>query len=64
MNPTKTLHQREKELADLLPTPEGRARIEKLASDYADAGGHSMVQGTSLITFILICERERGLILT
>jgi hypothetical protein len=58
---TKTIQKGGKELADLLPTPQGRSQIEELVSRHVDAGGHTMAPGTSLITLILICERERGL---
>ena len=57
-----TLREREKELQELLPTPEGLIRIQDLAARYGKESGHMMIQGTSLITFILVYERDRGLI--
>jgi hypothetical protein len=58
----KNLHEREKELQTLLATPAGKAELEALASRYAASGRRIRPGGTSLITFILVCERERGLI--
>jgi hypothetical protein len=60
--PPKTLHQREKELQTLLGTAEGRAELQELASRYDSAGGRVRPEGTSVITYILVHERERGLI--
>jgi hypothetical protein len=59
---TKTLLEREKELQTLLANPAGKAELEALASRYAASGRRIRPGGTSVITFILICERERGLI--
>jgi hypothetical protein len=60
--PTKTLEQRQKELQALLRTLEGREQLEALATRYYAANGRIRVEGTSLITYILVHERERGLI--
>jgi hypothetical protein len=58
---TKTLQQREKELQSLLSTPEGRAQLEALASRYY--GGYRVRPAkSSVVTYILVHERERGLI--
>ena len=62
MVPKKTLRQREQELQALLPTPEGKLQLEALAARYAREGGGSLVEGTSLITYILVRERDLGLI--
>jgi len=62
MSATKTLREREKELQTLLATPEGRADLEELASHYHDAGGRLRPEGGSLVTYVIIHERERGLI--
>jgi hypothetical protein len=59
---TKTVKQREKELQSLLATPEGQAELEALAGRYHTAGGRDRVPRTSIITYILVHERERGLI--
>jgi hypothetical protein len=60
--PTKTLEQRQKELQALLGTIEGREQLEALATRYYAANGRIRVEGTSLITYILVHEREQGLI--
>jgi hypothetical protein len=62
MNPQKTLGQREKELQALLATPAGRDALQELASRYSEAGGPLRPERTSVITYILVHERERGLI--
>jgi hypothetical protein len=59
---TKTLPVREKELQSLLATPEGRAELEALAARYYAAGGRARQARASLVTYILVHERERGLI--
>lgn len=58
----KTLLQREKELQSLLTTPAGQNELQELASRYYEAGGRLRPRGTSVITYILVYERERGLI--
>jgi hypothetical protein len=60
--PTKTLERRQKELRALLATAEGRAELQALAVRYHTAGGRVWVERTSLVTYILVHERERGLI--
>jgi hypothetical protein len=62
MRPTKPLQQREKELQALLSTPEGQAELEALASRYFAADGRCRPPGTSVVTYILVHERERGMI--
>jgi hypothetical protein len=62
MTPKKTLQQREKELQTLLATPAGRDELRELGSRYVAAGGRVRPEGKSVITYILVCERERGLI--
>ena len=64
MSPKKTLGQREGELRSLLATPAGRAELEGLASRYAAAAGRLLPGRGSLVTYILVHERERGLIHT
>ena len=57
----RTLRERELELRALMRTAEGEAELERLADRYALAGGG--VRGrTSLITYILVHERVRGVI--
>jgi hypothetical protein len=62
MTPKKTLPQREKELQSLLATPAGRQELQELESRYHAAGGRPRPAGTSVISHILVCEREQGLI--
>ncbi len=62
MTPTKSLPQREKELQSLLATPAGRDELEELASRYCAAGGSMRPEGASVVTYILVYERGRGLI--
>ena len=58
----KTLPQREKELQALLATREGRAELESLAARYGEANGRVRPVKTSLVTYIIVHEREKGLI--
>ena len=62
MTPKKTLQQREKELQSLIATPAGRDELQQLGSRYSEAGGRVRPERTSVITYILVYERERGLI--
>ena len=58
----KTLQQREKELQALLLTPAGQAQLRGLEARYAAARGRPRPARTSLITYLLVHERERGLL--
>jgi hypothetical protein len=58
----KTLPQREKELRCLLATPAGRQELQELESRYQAASDNSRPARTSVITYILVHERELGLI--
>jgi hypothetical protein len=62
MSEAKALDVRQRELQALLPTPAGREELEDLAARYAAASGRLRPTRTSLITYILVHERERGLI--
>ena len=62
MPPKKTIQQREKELQFLLADPAGRKELEILESRYYAAGNRMRPQRASIITYILVYERERGLI--
>ena len=62
MTPTKSVPQREKELQALLATAAGRLQLDELASRYAAAGGRMRPEGTSVVTYILVHERQHGLI--
>jgi hypothetical protein len=60
--PTTTLQEREKELRALLATPAGGIQLEELACRYSAAGGKLRPARTSVITYILVHEKEQGLI--
>ena len=62
MTPMKTLPHRERELQALLATRAGRAELQELESRYSAAGGTLRPGGASLITYLLVYEREHGLI--
>ena len=62
MTPKKNLPERQKELQALLATPAGRAELEDLESRYFAANGKLRPGRGSLITYILVYEREHGLI--
>jgi len=62
MGQKKTLREREKELQALLATREGRAELESLASLYRATSGKAWVEGTSIITYLIVHERQKGLI--
>ena len=62
MIPKKTLEERENELRSLLATPVGKEELQELASRYSAASGKLRPAGTSAITYILVHEREQGLI--
>jgi hypothetical protein len=57
-----TLRQRETELQCLLATPTGREKLRDLEDRYEVASGYRRPAGKSIITYILVHERERGLI--
>jgi hypothetical protein len=62
VTPKKTLQQREKELRSLLATPAGKDQLEELAFRYSAEGGGFRREKASVITYILVHERECGLI--
>ena len=62
MPPQKTLQQREKELRALLATPAGREELQQLESRYQATSGRLRPARTSVITYILVHEREQGLL--
>ncbi len=62
MTQKKSLSQREKELQTLMATAEGRIELQELGNRYSAASGRVRVERSSVITFILIHERLRGLI--
>lgn len=62
MTSKKTLQDREKELQSLIATPEGRQQLQDLATRYHAVSGKVRPAGTSAITYILVHERQQGLI--
>jgi hypothetical protein len=62
MTAKKTLQQRTKELQLRLADPAGRKELQELASRYDAASGKPKPLRTSVITYILVHERQRGLI--
>jgi hypothetical protein len=63
MAQTKTLREREKELQSLMKHPAGQKTLQELESRYQAAGGRVRPENRSVVTYILVQERERGLIL-
>jgi hypothetical protein len=62
MPATKTLPQREKELQSLLATAAGRQELQELEDRCRAEGGAPRPPRTSVVTYILVHERSRGLI--
>ena len=62
MSPKKTLAERQTELQALLATPAGKAELQNLESRYAEASGKPRPGKRSIITYILVYEREHGVI--
>ena len=62
MTAKKTRLEREKELQTLLGSLAGKAELEALADRYADSSRRNRPAQTSLVTYILVCERERNMI--
>ena len=62
MTAKKTLQEREKELRSLMATQTGRDEIQELATRYCRVSGKLKPAGTSVITYIVVYEREQGLI--
>ena len=58
----KTLRQREKELQSLLANQARRQELNALVSQYHAASGKLKPANSSAITYILVHERQRGLI--
>jgi hypothetical protein len=62
MPPKKTLREREKELQSLLATPAGQGELQDLGGRYCAASGRVRPERASVITYILVYEREHGMI--
>jgi hypothetical protein len=60
MTVKKTLQQRE--LQALLATPAGKNELQELAVRYSAASNRIKTERRSIITYILVHEREHGLI--
>jgi hypothetical protein len=61
MTAVKSLRERERELQAQLLTPAGPAELDKLADAYAAVGGGPRAR-RSVITYIIVYERGRGII--
>jgi hypothetical protein len=57
-----TVHEGEKALQSMLATPEGREKLLRLASRTFAASGKLIPPLGSLVPYILVHEREQGLI--
>ena len=64
MTAKKTLPERQKELQALLAPPEGRDELQRLEARYRGEGARVRPGKASVITYLLVHERERGLIVT
>ena len=62
MPPTKDLRQRERDLQALLATPAGRRELQELECRYQGESGKLRPPRASIITYILVHERAKGLI--
>ncbi len=62
MPKTKTLREREEELQKLMASDGGRGELRYLEGRCTDEGGRPRPAGTSIITYIIVHERGRGLI--
>jgi len=62
MRPTKTLQERETELRTMLATPEGQKELDDLKIRYQAASDRLKPGNTSVITYILVHERDKGMI--
>jgi hypothetical protein len=58
----KSLQQREKELQSIMATPAGKEELLALTARYSADDGRIRPENSSVITYILVHERERGLI--
>lgn len=57
---TKSLQEREQELRRLLASPTGVLELQQLEERYIAASGRRRPPRSSLITYLLVHERERG----
>ncbi len=57
-----TLQEREKQLQALLATAAGKEELQQLSSQYSEKTGRLRPAKASVITAILVFEREHGII--
>jgi hypothetical protein len=62
MTPKKSLRERESELRVLLATAAGQQELQDLVSRYRAVSGQVKPAAASSITYILVHDREKGLI--
>jgi hypothetical protein len=62
MSKQRTLEVRQAELQKMMTSPGGRKVLEALASLYQATSGKTRPPTTSVITFIIVHERSKGLI--
>ena len=62
MPQAKSRDEREKELQALIATSAGRAELERLVARYQSEGGSHKPERASPITYILVYERDKGLV--
>jgi hypothetical protein len=62
MKRPKSREVREKELQDLLATPEGRRELQELCARYEVASGRPKPPRTSVVTYVIVHERAHGLV--
>lgn len=62
MRVMKSLREREIELQNLVATGAGREELRVLASRYSAGNGRVKPESASVVTYILVYEREHGLI--
>jgi hypothetical protein len=62
MTSKKSVQQRQLELRALLATPAGQKEIQELEVRYQKTSGRERPARTSVITYLLVHEREQGLI--
>lgn len=62
MTPQKKLQDRERELQILHSTPAGLIELKAIAAEYARVNDRPFPEGESVITYILVYERDKKLI--
>jgi hypothetical protein len=62
MRAPKSLLERERELQKLHRTPDGLLELKAIAAEIVAETGRPLLKGESIITYILVHERDKGLI--